>query len=92
MELWILSVPKAGQGSRALPEPSRAHRRGCDLFAIGIGVSMVHEVLFGVRGIQGVASTTIDAVQGSLFWRRDPDRIGGRVGARWSYRHYCKVS
>jgi len=37
------------------------------LLTVGVGVSTVHEALFG-RGAQGVFSTAIDATQGGLFW------------------------
>ena len=36
--------------------------------AIGIGVSMLHELLFGPGGAQRILSTLVDALQGSLFW------------------------
>ncbi len=38
------------------------------VFAVGVGVSVLHEVLFGPAGGGRLVSTTIDAVQGSLFW------------------------
>jgi hypothetical protein len=38
------------------------------VFAIGVGVSTLHEVMFGNAGLGRVLSTVLDAIQGSLFW------------------------
>ncbi len=54
------------------------------LFVFGVGVSTVHEVLFGGGGTIRVLSTAVDATQGSLFW--SVILLGlGRLG-RYVYR------
>jgi hypothetical protein len=37
------------------------------LFVVGVGVSDLHELLFG-QGTDRLFSITIDATQGALFW------------------------
>ena len=38
------------------------------IFGVGIGVSMLHELLFGPGGAPRTLSILLDALQGSVFW------------------------
>ena len=38
------------------------------IFAVGVGLSTLHELMFGDKGAHGVVMTVIFATQGSLFW------------------------
>jgi membrane protease YdiL (CAAX protease family) len=51
------------------------------IFVVGVGASLAHELLFGSGGQGRLFSTTIDAIQGSLFWSAvllGLGRLGGR--------------